>query len=159
MSAPGDACQRFEPSTQVHSRNLCCRCGLSEQDHKSAPGLVTELVEALKAERLCVKQGATRETAKTLGLLDGFLAHGSLWLRKQVSARTAAALARATPEAVQMADAAPEMYEALTALDEAAGSHNISTHDGWNVTAPRLEIPPAVRAQVDDARRRAEGKP
>lgn len=56
---------------------------------------VAELTEALRGERLCHEHGCTRKTAKGLGLLDGFLAHGALWLRKQVAERSRAALRKA----------------------------------------------------------------
>lgn len=100
MSAPGDACQRFEPSTQVHSRNLCCRCGLSEQDHKSAPGLVTELVECLNAFLNAWKK-------------FGFDQPSLPGCEPTIAEKAREVLARATPDAVRMADAAPAMYEAL----------------------------------------------
>lgn len=125
--------------------------------------LVTELVEAL-----CKMVGTCRCDGTGAYMVDCTLCGDSthdhecddraVECKRPACAVARNALARATPEAVRQADAAPELYEALKALDEAAGSHNISTHDGWNVTAPRLEIPSGVRLQVDDARRKAGGR-
>lgn len=40
---------------------------------------------------------------------------------------------------------------ALERLDAEACSDNISTHDGWHKTEPRLELPRDVRLLVDEA--------
>lgn len=53
------------------------------------------LVEALEAANLMQVHGATRQTAKALGVLDDFLAHGPHWLRQYVQDRRDAALALA----------------------------------------------------------------
>lgn len=50
------------------------------------------------------------------------------------------------PDARQLAIEALE-----TLLDAATDSSNISTHDGWHITAPRMELPKAVCAKVDTA--------
>jgi hypothetical protein len=65
------------------------------------PDLLADLREAREAlaqVRLLRTQGATRETARALGLLDEFLAHGSLHLTKLVWARAEWALGFVVPE-------------------------------------------------------------
>ena len=55
--------------------------------------------EALSALLLLAEKGSTRETAKALGLLDDFAAHGSLWMARLLRERARDVLVKASPGA------------------------------------------------------------
>jgi len=124
----------------------------------STKGIVERLREfaAGQVHGFCVALAPCEMRAETIHMKDDQV--GALLEEIEHCELARALLAEATPEAVRKADAGVDTYAALVALDGAAGSHNIRTHDGWNATAPCLEIPAEVRRQVDDARRKVEGR-
>jgi hypothetical protein len=144
----------------------------------SAQGLVTELVEALRGQVLACRCRGTGVYLTDCTLCGDSTEDHECNDREKACERPACvaarnALDRATPEAVRMADAAPEMYEALgKATDKLGRCSNDVLNPCW---ADRPNDVPgkhwgggeacafctaaAVFEQTERAIAKAEGKP